>query len=115
MAEAPVELLQRLDRDRQGLERGARRGLERELQRLDRTHDRLKRAPRLLVERSRSRLEQAAGRLRALSPKGTLERGYAIVRSGDEIVRSSRVVEPGQKVDIELAEGGFGARVEDVK
>jgi exodeoxyribonuclease VII large subunit len=110
-----AELLQRLDRHRQGLERGARRGLERERQRLDRTHDRLKRAPRLLVERSRSRLEQAAGRLRALSPKGTLERGYAIVRSDDEIVRSSRAVEPGQKVDVELAEGGFGARVEDVK
>ena len=110
-----AELLQRLDRHRQGLERGTRRALERERQRLDRTHERLGRAPRLLVERGRSRLEQAAGRLKALSPRGTLERGYAIVRAGDEIVRSSRAVEPGQGVDVELAEGGFGARVEDVK
>jgi exodeoxyribonuclease VII large subunit len=110
-----AELLQRLDRHRQGLERGARRGLERERQRLDRMHERLGRAPRLLVERGRSRLEQAAGRLRALSPRGTLDRGYAIVRAGDEIVRSSRGLAPGQGVDVELAEGGFGARVEDVK
>ena len=106
-----AELLQRLDRHRQGLERGARRGLERERQRLDRAHERLGRAPHLILERGRSRLEQAAGRLRALSPQGTLERGYAIVRAGDEIVRSSRGLEPGQGVDVELAEGGFGARV----
>ena len=110
-----AELLQRLDRHRQGLERGARRGLERERQRLDRTHERLGRAPRLLVERGRSRLEQAAGRLRALSPKGTLERGYAIVRAEDGIVRSSGAIDPGQRVDVELAEGGFGARVEETR
>jgi exodeoxyribonuclease VII large subunit len=109
------ELLARLDRARSGLERGARRALERERQRLDRTHDRLGRAPRLLVERSRHRLEQSAGRLRALSPKATLARGYAIVRSGDEIVRSGSAVEPGERVDVELAEGGFGARVEDAR
>src|SRR5207248_3588507 len=35
------ELLQRLDRHRQGLERGARHSLERERQRLDRTPERL--------------------------------------------------------------------------
>src|SRR5947199_4995665 len=75
------ELLARLDRARSGLERGARRALERERQKLDRTHERLGRAPRLLVERSRHRLEQSAGRLRQLSPKATLARGYAIVRS----------------------------------
>jgi len=109
------ELLARLDRARSGLERGARRILERERQKLDRTHERLGRAPRLLVERSRHRLEQSAGRLRALSPKATLARGYAIVRSSDEIVRSGSAVEPGQRVDVELAEGGFGARVEETR
>jgi exodeoxyribonuclease VII large subunit len=110
-----AQLLERLDRSRSGLERGARRSLERERQRLERTHERLSRAPRLLVERGRARLEQSAGRLRALSPKATLERGYAIVRSGDEIVRSGRAVEAGERVDVELAEGGFGARVEETR
>jgi exodeoxyribonuclease VII large subunit len=110
-----AQLLERLDRSRAGLERGARRALERERQRLERAHERLGRAPRLLLERNRARLEQTAGRLRALSPRATLERGYAIARSGDAIVRSGRALKPGERVDVELAEGGFGARVEETR
>jgi exodeoxyribonuclease VII large subunit len=110
-----AELLQRLDRARAGLERGTRRALERERHRLERAHERLGRAPRLLVERGRARLEHAAGRLRALSPKATLARGYAIVRADDEIVRSGGDVQPGERVDVELAEGGFGAKVEETR
>jgi exodeoxyribonuclease VII large subunit len=83
--------------------------------RLDATRERLQRGPLLAVERKRARLEQAAGRLRALSPRATLARGYAIVRAGDEVVRSSAQVEPGARVDVELGEGGFGARVEDAR
>ena len=110
-----AQLLERLDRARGGLERGTRRSLERERQRLDRAHERLSRAPRLLVERRRAKLEQSAGRLRALSPRATLERGYAIVRADEQIVRSGRAVEPGERVEVELAEGGFGARVEETR
>ena len=110
-----MQLLERLDRSRAGLERGTRRSLERERRRLDGMHERLGRAPRLLLERRRAKLEQSAGRLRALSPKGTLERGYAIVRAGEQIVRSSGTVQPGELVDVELAEGGFGARVEETR
>ena len=40
---------------------------------------------------------------------------YAIVRAKDEIVRSSQAVTSGDAVDVELAEGGFGARVEDTR
>jgi len=108
-----AQLLERLERTRSGLERGTRRTLDRERQRLERTHERLGRAPRLLVERGRAKLEHSAGRLRALSPQATLERGYAIVRAGEEIVRSGNAVHPGERVDVELADGGFGARVEE--
>jgi len=110
-----AELLERLGRARSGLERGARRSLDRERQRLGRAHERLGRAPRLLLERGRARLEHTAGRLRALSPQSTLERGYAIVRSSEQIVRSGQAVHPGERVEVELAEGGFGARVEETK
>jgi exodeoxyribonuclease VII large subunit len=109
------ELLERLDRARAGLARGARRTVERDRERLGRTRERLGRAPALALERRGARLEHAAGRLRALAPQATLERGYAIVRAGDAILRSSQHVEPGTRVDVELAEGGFGARVEDVE
>jgi exodeoxyribonuclease VII large subunit len=109
------ELLERLDRARAGLARGARRTVERDRERLERARERLGRAPALALERRGARLEHAAARLRALAPHATLERGYAIVRSGSSILRSAEDVVPGTRIDVELAEGGFGARVEDVR
>jgi exodeoxyribonuclease VII large subunit len=106
------ELQAHLDRSRAGLARGAYRTLERDTQRLERAHERLRRAPALLVERRRAALEHAGGRLRTLSPRATVERGYAIVRAGDAIVRSSAAVNRGDELEIEVADGRFGARVE---
>jgi exodeoxyribonuclease VII large subunit len=107
-----VELAERLARARAGLERGARRTLDREGERLRLLHGRLRRAPALALERKRSALEHAGGRLRALSPRSTLDRGYAIVRAGEELVRSPAQVAAGDPIRVEVAEGGFGARVE---
>jgi exodeoxyribonuclease VII large subunit len=106
------ELLERLDRARAGLASGAHRTLVRDRDRLALLHDRLRRAPALAVERKRAALEQSAGRLRALSPKATLTRGYAIVRTDNGIVRSAVAVSPGEQIRVEVADGEFGARVE---
>jgi exodeoxyribonuclease VII large subunit len=106
------ELHEQLDRARGGLARGARRSVERHAERLAQTHERLRRAPMLLVERRRAALEQAAGRLRALSPKATLNRGYAIVRADDQIVRAAAAVASGEQIEVEVAEGRFGAHVD---
>jgi exodeoxyribonuclease VII large subunit len=106
------ELRATLERGRSGLERGARRTLERERQRLSTTHERLGRAPALALERQRAGLERTAARLQALSPRSTLERGYAIVRSGKSLVRSAAAVAPGDPLEVEVADGSFGARVE---
>jgi exodeoxyribonuclease VII large subunit len=131
------ELVERLARARAGVARGARRTVQRDGERLERARERLRRAPGLVVQRDRERLERsrerlraapalilerrgarlehAAARLRALAPHATLERGYAIVRSGEAIVRSTAGLQRDTRVEIELAEGGFGARVEDVR
>jgi exodeoxyribonuclease VII large subunit len=90
-----------------------RLAVERETRRVDQARDRLRRAPALAVERKRAALESAAGKLRVLSPMKTLERGYAIVRTESHVVRSAADVAPGVRVEVALAEGGFGARVED--
>jgi exodeoxyribonuclease VII large subunit len=112
-----------LDRDRQRLTRSVERlrarprvALEREGQRLEHTHVRLRQAPALAVERKRAALETSAAKLVALSPVQTLGRGYAIVRtdSGD-VVSSSSDVSAGTQVDVMVADGGFGARVEEVR
>jgi len=111
-----------LDRDRQRLTRSVERlrarprlALEREGQRLEHTRERLRQAPSLAVERKRAALEKSAAKLAALSPVQTLERGYAIVRtdSGD-VVASTADVAAGAHVDVTVADGAFGARVEDV-
>jgi exodeoxyribonuclease VII large subunit len=77
--------------------------------------ERLRLAPALAVERKRAALEKSAAKLVALSPVQTLERGYAIVRtdSGD-VVTSTTGVSTGSHVDVTLADGGFGARVDEV-
>ena len=110
-----ADLTARLDRSRSALSRGARGALDQERRRLESTREHLRRAPMLMLERRRAAVEHSAGRLRALSPRATLERGYAIVRLEDEIVRSSTQVATGSKVDVELGTGSFGARVEETR
>jgi exodeoxyribonuclease VII large subunit len=97
------------------LDSGLGRLLERRREGLAARHERLRRAPLLLVERRRSRLSAQTGRLRALSPQGTLERGYAIVRSGGHVARAAASLGAGDLVDVRLAEGSFGARVEETR
>ena len=109
------ELRERLDTARAALARGAGAAVERASSSLTRDRERLDRAPALLVERKRAGLEGLVGRLQALSPRKTLARGYAIVRTDNGIVRSGTELESGSRVDVELAEGGFGARVEETK
>ena len=111
-----------LERDRQRLARSAERlrvgpraAVQRESLRLERTRERLRLAPALAVERKRAVLEKSAAKLVALSPVQTLRRGYAIVRTeAGGLVRSTSDVATGVRVDVTLADGGFGARVEDV-
>jgi exodeoxyribonuclease VII large subunit len=108
-----AELREQVERCRAGLERGVRATLDRARTRSAYAHEQLRRAPGLAVERKRARVDLAAGRLRALSPRSTLERGYAIVRGDSGIVRSSSAVAPGDPIDVQVADGRFGARVDD--
>jgi exodeoxyribonuclease VII large subunit len=107
-----ARLRESLDRSRERLHRGAQRIGERHAMKLATAHDRLQRAPLLALERKTARLAAAHGRLRALSPSATLERGYAIVRRGDDVVRAPAQVRSGEAVAIRVAEGSFGAVVE---
>jgi exodeoxyribonuclease VII large subunit len=104
------DLLQALGRARASLQRSVRRSLERERQQLAHTRTRLDGAPRLALERKRSSLEHAHGRLRALSPRSTLARGYAIVRTREGVVVAPPAT--GTRLDVEVAEGSFGASVD---
>lgn len=61
----------------------------------------------------RERLGGLAGRLAGVSPLGTLERGYAIVRRRDTgvVVQSVTQVAPGDALGVRVADGEFEATV----
>lgn len=62
------------------------------------------------------RLHAAVGRLRALSPRAVLDRGYSIVRGPDgELVRDARDVAAGVGVQVALARGTLHATVDEVE
>ena len=109
------ELRAGLGRARQRLHAGARRALERDRGRLSRSRERLRAAPSLFFERRRGALDRAAARLQALSPRATLARGYAIVRTADGVLRDAGAVAEGGRIDVELARGTLAARVEEVR
>jgi exodeoxyribonuclease VII large subunit len=89
--------------------------LERRRSTLTRQGERLRAAPRLLLERRRAALDHSGARLQALSPLATLGRGYAIVRSNAEAIRSAAAVQAGDALDIQLAAGSLGATVDEVR
>ena len=105
------ELHAALVRQREALHRGGRRAAERHVLRVTAAHERLRRAPLLALERKTARLATVHARLGALSPLATLDRGYAIVRRGEDVVRAADQVDAGDAVSVRVADGTFGAVV----
>lgn len=73
---------------------------------------------RAMLERighENARLELAARALQAVSPLGTLERGYAIVSLGPDgdVVTDAAAAPPGSRVEIRLARGEISATVNE--
>ena len=111
-----------LERQRDGVERSAERlapalgrRLEREAAILRALAARPVLArPQTLVASRRAALESLAAGLRALGPGATLERGYAIVLDADgHALTSVSAAVPGDAVEIRLADGSLGARIEE--
>jgi len=100
---------------RRRLDLALRSQVERDRNRLARQGERLWAAPRLILERRRTALDRSGARLQTLSPLATLGRGYAIVRAGGDALRTAADVTAGDALDIQLAAGSLGARVEDVR
>ncbi|MCE3287175.1 MAG: exodeoxyribonuclease large subunit [Gaiellaceae bacterium] len=100
---------------RRRLELALRTQVDRDRSRLARQGVRLRAAPRLILERRRAALDRSGARLQTLSPLATLGRGYAIVRAGADALRAAADVTAGDALDIQLAAGSLGARVEDVR
>lgn len=105
----------RLVQSREALGQAPRRALERARLMVERDGQRLEAAVRLAAERQRAQIDGLLTTLRALSPRSTLERGYAIVQAQGRLVRTTRAVSPGASVAITLWDGSFTARVEELQ
>jgi exodeoxyribonuclease VII large subunit len=70
-----------------------------------------------ILDRAQDNLDHQLARVRALSPKATLDRGYAVLTKSDgTVVRDPAEVEPGERLDARVAGGRFPveARPDDV-
>jgi len=72
----------------------------------------LRQSVRLKIAQARTELAPLSAQLGQLSPLKILDRGYAIVHTGDRIVKSPDDAPPGSALRIRVARGEFPARVE---
>ena len=122
LREALLRRLQALERRRHQawsrlLQGSPAQGLSGWRLRLTALEGRLRRAPSRLVALRREQLAGLAHALDALSPLGTLARGYAILRRqpGGEVIRDLEQVEVGDLVEARLMQGTLTARIEGIQ
>jgi exodeoxyribonuclease VII large subunit len=90
--------------------------LRQNYQRVDELNVRLERHAGRIMESGRSSLSGLAGRLNAVSPLSTLERGYCIVMmaEGSRLVRSVDDVDMGDCLSLMVKDGTIRCSVDDV-
>lgn len=81
--------------------------------RLDGVQRRLAMALERTLRRGRVELAGLAGRVDAMSPLKVLGRGYAIAKHEDRAVTTVEQVQPGQIMDVLVADGVYHCRVEE--
>ena len=64
------------------------------------------------LERGRGELARIAAQMSALSPLAVLDRGFAMVRAGDVIVRDASQVAVGERLSVRLARGSLEVLVD---
>lgn len=64
-----------------------------------------------MLQTKRQSLQNLSGRLQAMSPLATLERGYAVVTSEQKLIRSVQQIAIGEKINIRLADGQLDCKV----
>ncbi len=89
--------------------------LNQQRQKLDELALRLRRAVTDKLVRIHKRLDPLARALQAIGPQATLERGYAIVSHGDEIVRDAATLKKGDEIQTRFARGTATSTVKETR
>ena len=67
------------------------------------------------LERSEHSLMMSAGKIASLNPLGVLSRGYSVAAKDGKALKSSEELKVGDVVDVRLDNGGFSAKVTEIK
>lgn len=86
--------------------------IERSRSRVDLAQVVLQRAVSRHLERSKSRWERLVGVLESLSPLRVVDRGYAIVLKGDQVIKSKKQVAPRDELKVRLSDGEISVTVQ---
>ncbi len=105
------EQLVRLDQDSKNISRNLKESLKSWNQSLDAEKQDLTDISDRILKQNRSYLEQAESIFRAYSPQNILDRGYAIIRSNDKVISSTKQIAINQSLDIQVSDGTFSADV----
>ncbi len=90
--------------------------VENRIQKIDRDMEELTGLLALSVERAENRLTQAMEALKAYSPYGVLQRGYAIVTDSDgHVIRSVKQVKTGDNLTLRVFDGTIQTEVHSTK
>jgi len=87
-----------------------------DIDRLRQTVDDVSRRGLAAAEKVHSKAVHAVGnfvwRLKSLDPFATLDRGYAVVQSGESVISSVGATKPGQALGVRVKDGTFGVHVD---
>lgn len=113
-------LLRRLQKYRQKIQflaahvRHPGERLQQRAQQLDQLEIRLRNSKRTIIDKRQALLQKLSGMLHMVSPLATLQRGYAIALNiKGKAVTSVSEVDVGEKLQIQVHDGRFRARVEE--
>ena len=86
--------------------------LQSDRQRLDELSNRVDQSTHYRLQMEHARLVGADQRLAALNPLSVLQRGFALVTLPEgQVVHSTRQVQPGQSIGVQVSDGRFNAQV----
>ena len=76
--------------------------------------DLLHRASRQVIEQAGERLALRRQVLQAYDPQAALNRGYALVRRDQQVIRSGSMLRPGDNISLQMADATLAAEVKQV-
>lgn len=88
--------------------------VEKRMMALDSASLKLEAAMNSVLAKDKELLSSVTGKLDALSPLATLNRGFSVVKKDDEVVKSAADLNEGDRLSVRFADGGAICEVKDI-